>query len=219
MRARLNNCGKRFRAESRRDEPPSQPRIPIRIGVISDTHGFFDPLLPKVLAGAEAILHAGDVGSAEVLAQLQTIAPVHAVRGNVDPAELELPLSLDRRFAGTGIRMQHILHVSQRQVEAWAEQARISASEIRKRGEFLRIFEEGTRIVVFGHSHEPCLVTLGARMFLNPGSAGKKRFSLPRCYGILELAGKQVLGRIGSLEGYNRSPIKEKLLRWGESAP
>ena len=64
----------------------------VRVGVVSDTHGFFDPFLKDVLAGVDIILHGGDVGSEEVLDELNRIAPVHAVRGNVDGPDLDLSL-------------------------------------------------------------------------------------------------------------------------------
>ena len=68
----------------------------MKIGVVSDTHAFFDPHLTELLAGVDAILHAGDVGSQEVLDELGRIAKVHAVRGNIDPAKLKLPPSLTK---------------------------------------------------------------------------------------------------------------------------
>lgn len=81
----------------------------MRVGVLADTHGFFDPALRQRLAGVECILHAGDIDSQSVLDELAEIAPVHAVRGNVDPADLDIPLSLTLRLEGAQIQMQHIL--------------------------------------------------------------------------------------------------------------
>ncbi|MBZ5670246.1 MAG: metallophosphatase family protein [Acidobacteriia bacterium] len=75
----------------------------MKIGVVSDTHGYFDPRLPQLLEGATEILHAGDVGSPQVLDQLRAVAPVQAVRGNIDALSLGLPPTLTRRYDGVEI--------------------------------------------------------------------------------------------------------------------
>jgi predicted phosphodiesterase len=72
-----------------------------------------------------------------------------------------------------------------------------------RREAFLRTFDDATRVVVFGHSHQPCLLTLGHKLFFNPGSAGKQRFSLPRCCGLLEVFPRGVRGTVLSLERHN----------------
>ncbi len=95
----------------------------MKIGVVSDTHAFFDPRLADLLNGVDAILHAGDVGSQEVLDELGRIAKVHAVRGNVDPAELKLPPALTKRFEGVQLEIQHQLPVPQAELEAWSDGA------------------------------------------------------------------------------------------------
>jgi putative phosphoesterase len=94
----------------------------MKIGLVSDTHGFFDLRLTERLAGVEAILHAGDVGSREILETLALIAPVQAVRGNTDSPLLNLPLTLRQRFAGVQIAVQHDLTVSRRDLEAWRKE-------------------------------------------------------------------------------------------------
>jgi uncharacterized protein len=175
----------------------------MKIGVISDTHGFFDPRLRELLAGSDAILHAGDAGSQEVLDELEKIAPVHAVRGNVDPASLKLPPSLTQRFEGVQVQVQHELPVPQSELEHWEDGALLGKMQPERRDAFLKAFADETRVVVFGHSHQPCLVTLGHMLFFNPGSAGHKRFSLPRCFGWLEIFPRGVRGSIVSLERYN----------------
>ncbi|HKS97787.1 MAG TPA: metallophosphoesterase family protein, partial [Terriglobia bacterium] len=158
----------------------------MKIGVVADTHGYFDPRLRELLAGVEMILHAGDVGKQEVLDELAEIAPVRAVRGNVDPPELSLPPSLKLGLAGLQVEMMHILPVPQSEVEDWAERTLdVDGKPPRRSEPFLKTFEDATDVVVFGHSHQPCVVTLGRRLFFNPGSAGKKRFDLPRCCGLL----------------------------------
>ncbi len=175
----------------------------MKIGVVSDTHGFFEPRLKELLADAEAILHAGDVGSQEVLDELGKIAPVHAVRGNVDTASLELPPSLVKAFEGVQVEIRHELPVPQSELEYWTDGALLGKMQPERRDAFLKAFDPKSRVVVFGHSHQPCLLTLGHTLFFNPGSAGHKRFSLPRSLGVLEIFPRGVRGAILSLERYN----------------
>lgn len=176
----------------------------MRIGVVSDTHGYFDLKLRELLAGVEVILHAGDVDSQNILDELEEIAPVHAVRGNVDGPGLNLPLSCTLSFEGVQIQMQHKLPSGQSEVEAWSKGA--GETHALRRDDFLKNYDRGTRVVIFGHSHEPCLITLGQILFFNPGSVGKKRFSLPRCCGLLEISSKGIRATIVGLE------VKEKNL-------
>jgi putative phosphoesterase len=172
----------------------------MKIGVVSDTHGFFDPALRKLLAGVDRILHAGDVDSQNVLDDLTEIAPVQAVRGNVDPADLNLPLSRTFRFNCVQVEMRHILPVQQSELVAWSDGASAGKDRSRHYEDFLKNFDQETRVVIFGHSHEPCLVTIGQTLFFNPGSAGKKRFALPRCCGLLEILANGIRGSIHSLD-------------------
>ena len=162
---------------------------------MSDTHGFFDPRLLEVLEGVQVILHGGDVGSLAVLDELRQIATVHAVQGNVDSPALGLPPSFTRRFDDVQIEMRHILPVPQSQLKEWA---RGSGRDV-----FLKSFDPITRVVIFGHSHEPCLLVIGGKLFFNPGSAGKKRFSLPRCCGLLDISSGRIKATIKPLEHYN----------------
>jgi putative phosphoesterase len=175
----------------------------MKIGIVGDTHGFFDPRLAELLAGAEAILHTGDVGAPEVLDELRRIAPVQAVRGNLDPVELDLPVSRRLQFGSVGVELCHQLPVPQAELEAWSDGELLGKMQPERRDAFLETFDEGTRVVVFGHSHQPCLVTLGHRLFLNPGSAGKQRFSLPRACGLLEVFPRGIRGSILALEEHN----------------
>jgi uncharacterized protein len=175
----------------------------VKLGIVSDTHGFFDPRLVEVLEGVKAILHGGDVGSPAVLDELRQIAAVHAVQGNVDPPALGLPLSFTRRFDGVQIEMQHILSAPQSQMEEWARDSAPSKARAARRDVFLKSFDPTTRVVIFGHSHEPCILVIGGKLFFNPGSAGKKRFSLPRCCGLLEIAIGGITATIEPLERYN----------------
>ena len=171
--------------------------------MVSDTHGFFDPRLVEVFEGVEVILHGGDVGSLAVLDGLRQIATVHAVQGNIDSPSLGLPLSFARRFDGVQIEMRHILPALQSQLEEWATDSVASKAQAARRDVFLKSFDPSTHVIIFGHSHAPCLVVMGGKLFFNPGSAGKKRFSLPRCCGLLDVATRGITATIEPLERYN----------------
>jgi uncharacterized protein len=188
----------------------------MKIGVISDTHGYVDPHLAEILAGVDAILHAGDVGSGEVLDELRLIAKVYAVEGNVDPAELDLPPSLALRFQNLRVEIQHQLPVPQQELENWADGSLLPRLKPERTAKFLESFDPATRVVVFGHSHLPCLLSIGHRLFFNPGSSGKRRFRLPRCLGMLELFPRGVRGTIIGLEGESGSLPSEVWLPLGE---
>lgn len=172
----------------------------MKIGVVSDTHGFFEPRLRELLDGVERILHAGDVGSLEVLEELGRIAPVEAVRGNVDSQETHLPPSRAVQLEGARIELQHTLPAPQSELEAWSDGALLAKMHPERRDAFLKTFHPATRVVIFGHSHQPCLLTLGHTLFFNPGSAGKKRFSLPRTCALLEVFPRGVRGTVLRLD-------------------
>ena len=182
----------------------------MKVGVVSDTHGFFDTRLEELLAGVELILHAGDVGKQEVLDELERIAPVRAVRGNVDPPQLGLPFSTTSRIRGVQVELLHELAAPQTELEKWANQAQAEGLAPRGRDAFLRGFDHNTRVVIFGHTHAPCAVGLAGKLFFNPGSACKQRFSLPRCCGVLDVSAKGVEATIFSLQQYNRK-LPEKV--------
>jgi len=175
----------------------------MRIGVVSDTHGYFDPHLSRLLHGVEEILHAGDVGSDAVLDQLRALAPVQAVQGNVDSAALGLPLTITKAFGGLQTYMLHELPKSQSAIRDWAQAAPLEGKTAEHCRRFLESFPEDCRVVIFGHSHEPCALILAGKLFFNPGSAGKKRFSLPRCCGMLEISEQGVQATFLGLERYN----------------
>lgn len=128
------------------------------LGVISDTHGLLRPEAMTALAGVEAILHAGDVGNIAILEQLRTIAPVHAIRGNVDRSGpcAELPETEMLCFAGKTIYMLHSIHDLD-----------------------LNPIAAGIHLVISGHTHAPSIEERSGVLYLNPGSAGPRRFSLP----------------------------------------
>ena len=139
----------------------------MKIGLISDTHGLVRPEALQALAGVEHIIHAGDVGGASVIDALRAIAPVDVVRGNndKDPWGIKLPPWLALEFEGVGI---HVLHdVNEMDVDPAAA---------------------GFRVVVTGHSHKPLVTERDAVLFVNPGSAGPRRFKLPVTVGYLMVA-------------------------------
>jgi len=175
----------------------------MKIGVVSDTHGYFDRRLTSVFEGVDAILHAGDVGSEAVLDQLRAIAPMQAVQGNVDSAALGLALTVTQRFGSVGVHMLHALPQSQAALRDWTQANHLEGKSAEHCRRFTESFPGDCQVVIFGHSHEPCAHILSGRLFFNPGSAGKKRFSLPRCCGFLEISAQGVHATFASLESYN----------------
>jgi len=145
------------------------------IGVISDTHGLLRPEVAEALRGVAHILHAGDVGAPEVLEELRTIAPVTAVRGNVDGDEWAsaLPVNEVVEIEGISIYVLHILDELDLKPEA-----------------------AGFEVVVYGHSHKPSSETRNGVLYFNPGSAGPRRFKLPVTVGRLVIDDGKVRGEI-----------------------
>jgi len=181
------------------------------VGLVSDTHGHFDPRLDEILAGCELILHAGDVGPGEVLDELRRIAPVRAVRGNIDPPESDLPLSLKLPIGGLWVEVLHSLPAEQSQLVSWAKLNRRWHVLPRGASRLLHAFDPSVDLVLFGHSHQPCLVELGKIFWVNPGSAGRKRFKLPRTCARLEISGETAEVRVLPLEPYEGplpSPVR-----------
>lgn len=138
------------------------------VGVISDTHGLLRDEAVSALRGAELILHAGDVGSADVLERLRALAPVVAVRGNVDTAPWAAALPETDVVDAGGVRF-YMLHVLE-SLDLDPAAAGVSA-------------------VVFGHSHKPLAEMRRGVLYLNPGSAGPRRFGLPVTVARLTIAG------------------------------
>jgi putative phosphoesterase len=150
----------------------------VRIGLVSDTHGLFDPALAALFSRCAAILHAGDVVNPAVLAALEEIAPVTAVRGNNDdgPAFAHLP---ETALVPIGSLAALVLHD-------------LGAREAPKPPARALIARRRPDIVVHGHSHRPGAAVVGGRLFVNPGSAGPRRFSLPRTAAVLVARGRRV---------------------------
>ncbi|PYV34996.1 MAG: hypothetical protein DMG22_03915, partial [Acidobacteria bacterium] len=106
-------------------------------------------------------------------------------------------------------RINAALPIPQSELEEWSDTQLLGKMHPARRDGLLRGLEPATRVVVFGHSHQPCLLAIGNRLFFNPGSAGHKRFSLPRCCGMLEVFPRSVRGFMISLERHNeRLPAK-----------
>lgn len=143
------------------------------IGLISDTHGLMRPEALQALAGADAILHAGDVGGAEVLEALRTIAPVHAVRGNVDLNDGTLAASLALELSGVRVHVTHGHQLGSPSPEALA--ARYAAD-----------------VIVFGHTHTAIVRNVNGTLVVNPGAAGPRRFKLQPSVALLQLPERAV---------------------------
>ena len=152
------------------------------VGVISDTHGFYDPRVPFLLKGVEHILHAGDIGKGRIVEQLSGIAPVTAVRGNNDRQrpESEYPEIETLNLGGCCIYMTHIVKVPKD-----GDVAGLAAYS-----------DQGVDVVVFGHSHMALHESRGALTFFNPGAAGKRRFKVVPSIGLLKLEAGRVEGHI-----------------------
>lgn len=143
----------------------------IRIGVISDTHGLLRPEAIQALAGVKLIIHAGDIDSIEILNDLETIAPVTAVRGNMDrgPWASNLPVVDLVKMGGFTIYAMHDLQ----QLDLNPQTAQI-------------------HVVINGHTHRPLVEQKGGVLYFNPGSAGYQRNSNPPAVGILTIENNQL---------------------------
>jgi putative phosphoesterase len=164
---------------------------PSRVGLVSDTHGHVDPRLADLFAGCDAILHAGDVVKPAILEALGAIAPVTAVRGNNDEGTA-LALLPETALVEVGGLTALVVHDLGRREEPRPPARAILA---RRRAE----------IVVHGHSHRPGVAVVRGTLFVNPGSAGPRRFSLPRAAGILRVAGRKA--RVELFDLAPRSPV------------
>jgi hypothetical protein len=147
----------------------------MKIGLISDTHNHWDPLVAKRFAGVDHIIHAGDIGQTRILLELEGLAPVTAVLGNNDTG---LPLKLTERvkLGGRDILTRHIVPLNNLPPELRDGPG-----------------AEPPEIVVFGHTHRRQKTTLGRTLFVNPGYAGAPRFGMPRSVALLHLNGPEEL--------------------------
>ena len=144
----------------------------MRLGIISDTHGLLRPEVHDVFSGVDLILHAGDIGPPELLAELEAIAPVHAVWGNTDDFDIRrlVPEVVEIRIEGFDFLVVHGHQLGSPTPEAlhdrWPD----------------------AEIIIYGHTHRPLLVTVDQVVtVMNPGGAGARRFDLPASVGIMEL--------------------------------
>lgn len=150
----------------------------MKIGLISDTHGLLRSEALQALAGVDEIVHAGDVGTPEVMESLRAVAPVQAVRGNNDRGSWAEKLPLRLLLTRGGVRI-HVLHdVKELTFEP----------------------EEGAfDVVIAGHSHKPGVIERGRILLVNPGSAGPRRFKLPVTIGYLMIADGSARAEIHNL--------------------
>jgi putative phosphoesterase len=151
----------------------------VRIGLISDTHGLLRPEAVSFLRGCDHIVHGGDIGHAEILTQLSALAPVTAVRGNNDNGPWAERLS-QTQFVQIGEIFVYALHdIAQLDIEPGGA---------------------GVHVVVSGHSHKPSVEHRDGVLYVNPGSAGPRRFRLPISVAELVADGRAVSARIVELE-------------------
>src|SRR5689334_12656732 len=147
----------------------------MRVGLISDTHGLLRPEALAFLSGADHIIHAGDIGAPEILEELEALAPVTAVRGNNDTERWarRVPLTADLVLGRVGVHVLHELDRLRRTIKA--------------------------RVVIYGHSHKPVIKENDGVLYVNPGSAGPRRFTLPIAVGELKIERGGVRARIKEL--------------------
>jgi uncharacterized protein len=157
----------------------SKPSAAINIGVISDTHGLLRPEALSVLAGSDFIIHAGDVGDPVILRVLEKIAPVTAIRGNIDKQSWAKNLPATNVIEVTEVSI-YVLH---------------NLAELDLKPE-----AAGFAAIVYGHSHKPKQEVKNGVLYFNPGSAGPRRFRLPVSIGRLKIAGKEVSAEIVELK-------------------
>ena len=149
-----------------------------RVGVISDTHGLLRPEVVEALRGVDHILHAGDVGDPAILDALRELAPVAAIRGNIDTsgACAELPATEFVTVAGTNFYLVH--NIADLDLEPKAA---------------------GVHVVIYGHSHKNAVEWRREVLYFNPGAAGPRRFSLPVTVGVVELRDGRIKPKVLTL--------------------
>jgi putative phosphoesterase len=147
----------------------------VKIGLIADTHGLLRPQALAALQGCDYLIHAGDIGKPEILEALRAIAPLTVVRGNNDTDDAwaaDVPYEAVLRVGNIAIYTTHIL----------AEVPKVLAADV--------------AVVVTGHSHKPLQHLRDGVLFINPGSAGPRRFKLPISVGMLHIEGGVVRGEL-----------------------
>lgn len=154
-----------------------------RVGLISDTHSLLRSEAIAFLRGSDFIVHAGDIGGANILRELNALAPVTAVRGNNDKG------SWANALAET-----HVLRVGDVSIYVIHDVAELDLDPA----------AAGFQIVVSGHSHKPAVLTRNGVLYVNPGSAGPRRFRLPIAVAQLEIAGRSVKASVVELDVTHR---------------
>jgi len=142
-----------------------------RIGLISDTHGLLRPEALAALADSDLLIHAGDIGKPEVVAALKKIAPLVAIKGNNDTDSWAHRLPETKKITLGALKLYVIHNVKELSFDPAGR---------------------GFRVVISGHSHKPVIQTKDNVLFVNPGSAGPRRFKLPICVGKLLVQGETV---------------------------
>jgi uncharacterized protein len=155
------------------------PERTLRVGVISDTHGLLRPQASAFIRGCDHILHGGDIGSAQILEQLASLAPVTAVRGNNDTHAWAASLPDTRLVELAGVRLYVIHDLNELRIDPGAA---------------------AVRVVVCGHSHLPSLSERGGVIYLNPGSAGPRRFRLPVSVAEIRIEGTDITPQLVQLQ-------------------
>ena len=151
----------------------------LRVGLISDTHDLVRPEAVRALGGVHRILHAGDICSPRVLADLESIAPVTAVRGNNDRGSWANAIPVTRKIVIGSVSILIVHNVEELGCDPAAE---------------------GCDLVVYGHSHRPLIEHRNRVLFVNPGSAGPRRFALPVSVGVIEIANGIIDARLQVLD-------------------
>jgi uncharacterized protein len=149
------------------------------VGVISDTHGLLRPQARAALAGVDLIVHAGDIGGAEILEELGRIAPVTAVRGNNDKGVWAQAVARSQLLEVEGCLLYVVHDIAEIDLDPAAA---------------------GIAVVITGHSHRPSIVEKQGVLFLNPGSAGPRRFTLPVALATLQVTRAGPQARIHTLD-------------------
>ncbi|MEH2488464.1 metallophosphoesterase family protein [Bradyrhizobium sp. AZCC 2230] len=150
-----------------------------RVGIISDTHGLLRPEAERALAGVGHIIHAGDIGEPNIIATLRKIAPVTAIRGNVDAGAWSVEHA-ETEVVRLAEKVVYVLH----------DLKSLNIDPVAR----------GIDVVVSGHSHEPKIQTIDGVLYVNPGSAGRRRFKLPITLATLDLTPDGIWPRIHDLE-------------------
>ena len=151
---------------------PENDDIIATIGLISDTHGWLHPFIHEAFAGCDLIVHAGDIGRVEVLDELETIAPVAAVKGNIDGGDLRfLPLERVEEVGGKRIAVLHIA--------GSPKSPRPAARNLLRK--------ERPDVIVVGHSHIPVVSKVSGAIWINPGAAGREGHHVDRFAGLLHV--------------------------------